>query len=182
MNGVRAAIRRHDVLCGDSHTHCVSLTGRSLQMPQPDMSTVRSGCQALCDVAHYGARWSSRTAALSEPKAAGASRPRCRRTSSSMRSSKRSTTAAAATWCITATAARSTCRCATPNGWRTPASSPPSAAAATRTTTPWPSPSWASSRRRSFGGAARAPSRFTDQSWWRRRESLLTRFLKIACF
>ena len=29
---------------------------------------------------------------------------------------------ARATWCITATAARSTCRCATPSGWPTPAS------------------------------------------------------------
>ena len=56
---------------------------------------------------------------------------------------------------ITATGAASTSRFATPSGWRTPASSRPSAASATRTTTRWPSRSSACSRRRSFNDAAR---------------------------
>ena len=50
-----------------------------------------------------------------------------RPTSCSMRSSRRSTTAAttpSATWCITAIAARSICRCATPNAWPTPGIEP----------------------------------------------------------
>jgi putative transposase len=52
------------------------------------------------------------------------------------------------TWCITATAARSTCRCATAIGSPTPASSRPSAAAATPTTMRSPNRSSGSSRRR----------------------------------
>ena len=56
--------------------------------------------------------------------------------------------AGVATWCITAIAARSTSRCATPTGSPTPASSRPSAAAAIRTTTRSPNRSSGSSRRR----------------------------------
>src|SRR5687767_8569197 len=44
-------------------------------------------------------------------------------------------------WSITATAARSTCRCATRSGSRRQTSRPPSAAAATRTTMRSPNPS-----------------------------------------
>ena len=79
------------------------------------------------------------------------SRRRCAPISCSMRWSRRSTIAAApsvADWCITAIAARSTCRCATPSGWLKRASRRPSAAAAIRTTTPWPNRSSASSRPR----------------------------------
>ena len=51
-------------------------------------------------------------------------------------------------WSITAIAGRSTCRCATPSGWPTPASRRRSAAAAIRTTTRSPNRSSGSSRRR----------------------------------
>ena len=66
---------------------------------------------------------------------AGACRLRSARTSSSMRLNRPSTIVAVtarATWCITATAAHSTCRCATPSGWPTPASRCLSAVAATQ--------------------------------------------------
>ena len=62
-------------------------------------------------------------------------RRRCAPTSCSMRSSRRSTpavTTRSATSCTTAIAAASICRCATPSGWPTPASSRRSAAVAIR--------------------------------------------------
>ena len=71
-------------------------------------------------------------------------RPRCARTGH-LRPLRRD---GARRWSITATAARSTCRCATPTAWPTPASSPPSAAGAIPTTTRWPNRSSACSRRK----------------------------------
>ena len=72
---------------------------------------------------------------------AGGCRRRCAPTSCWMRWSRRSTTGAATRrpgWCITAIAAPSTCRCATPTAWPTPASRRRWAVAGIRMTTPSP--------------------------------------------
>lgn len=76
---------------------------------------------------------------------------RWRPTSCSMRSSRRSLIGAAPasrTWCITAIAAPSICRCGTRTDWRKPASSRGSAVGAIRMITPSPNRSSGSSRRR----------------------------------